>query len=87
MLNQSFVLTWTLAPFSEHGGLPPVVAFDYQGDTVYLSEVMLSQLLPNGSGFGTFEADAAMPVIQQGKQKDVLNVDPSKAVDPGWTLR
>ncbi|KAF9464261.1 hypothetical protein BDZ94DRAFT_1216732 [Collybia nuda] len=83
---EGFVATWTLAPFSEHGGLPPVVTFDYQGDTIYFSEVILSQLLPNGSGFGTFESTTTMPVAQQKEQKEI-KVDAAKTVDPGWTLR
>ncbi|KAJ3509093.1 hypothetical protein NLJ89_g5402 [Agrocybe chaxingu] len=60
---ENYALTWTLAPFSVHGGLPPVVTFQYGNDTVYFSEVILSQFLPNGSGFGTFETDTTLPSI------------------------
>jgi len=55
-------LVWTLAPFSVHGGLPPVVSFPWKNDAmIYFSEVVLSQLVTNGSGFGTFETAATAP--------------------------
>ncbi|KAF9464263.1 hypothetical protein BDZ94DRAFT_1289419 [Collybia nuda] len=82
---ESFLLTWTLSPSSENGGLPPVVTFDYHGDTVYFSEIILSQLLPNGSGFGTFDTIPPIPTPPS-KEKET-QVDAAKVVDPGWTLR
>ncbi|CAA7269011.1 unnamed protein product [Cyclocybe aegerita] len=66
---ENYALTWTLAPFSVHGGLPPVVIFQYGNDTVYFSEVILSQFLPNGNGFGTFETDTTLPSIDADPHK------------------
>ncbi|RDB19547.1 hypothetical protein Hypma_013386 [Hypsizygus marmoreus] len=81
-----FSLTWTLAPFSNHGSLPPVVSFQYKDDTVYFSETILSQLLPNGSGFGTFDSEATDPSIKLDKFKEITT-DASKDVEPGAILR
>jgi len=61
-MQRDAFLTWTLAPFSVHGGLPPVVSFPWQNNSmIYFSEVVLSQLVTNGSGFGTFETAATTP--------------------------
>ncbi|KAJ7727961.1 hypothetical protein B0H16DRAFT_1894321 [Mycena metata] len=59
-----FTLTWTLSPFSSHGALPPAISLEWQGDTVYFSETTRSQLLPGGSGFGTFEVNATAASIE-----------------------
>ncbi|KAF9526688.1 hypothetical protein CPB83DRAFT_769770 [Crepidotus variabilis] len=84
---ENYALTWTLAPFSTHGGLPPVVSFPWASentaasepalsprapvssanipdakpgnDMVYFAEVITNQLVPGGSGFGTFEDPTA----------------------------
>ncbi|KXN81637.1 hypothetical protein AN958_04098 [Leucoagaricus sp. SymC.cos] len=60
-----FRITWTIAPYSNRGGLPPVVEFPWKSvwdenkyDTIYFSETTQSQLQSNGSGFGTFITDA-----------------------------
>ncbi|KAG6886493.1 hypothetical protein C0992_003715 [Termitomyces sp. T32_za158] len=57
-------LTWTMAPFSTHGGLPPTVSFSWNNDTVYFAETIMSQLLPNGSGFGTFDMETSDPSLK-----------------------
>ncbi|KAF8890375.1 hypothetical protein BD779DRAFT_1610820 [Infundibulicybe gibba] len=87
-------LTWTLSPFSTHGGLPPVVSFkwdleDGESDDIYFSETVLSQLLPGGSGFGTFETATKLPEkeIKGGEKTKTTVNDPSKPVDPGNVLR
>ncbi|KDR76712.1 hypothetical protein GALMADRAFT_139606 [Galerina marginata CBS 339.88] len=51
---EDFTLTWTMAPFSMHGSMPPVVSFAWKNDTIYFSEVIPSQLVAGGAGFGTF---------------------------------
>ncbi|KAJ7122886.1 hypothetical protein C8R44DRAFT_156846 [Mycena epipterygia] len=61
-----FALTWTLSPFSSHGALPAAVSFPWENDTIYFSETTSSQLLPNGSGIGTFEINATAASIQTG---------------------
>ncbi|KNZ77671.1 hypothetical protein J132_04490 [Termitomyces sp. J132] len=71
---EDFALTWTMAPFSTHGGLPPVVSFSWGSDTIYFSETIMSQLLPNGSGFGTFDTETTDPS---------LNLSPSVNFDNG----
>ncbi|GLB33273.1 hypothetical protein LshimejAT787_0101570 [Lyophyllum shimeji] len=78
-----FALTWTLAPFSTHGGLPPVVSFDWNGDTVYFSETILSQLLSNGSGFGTFATETADPSLKLHSTTQPTG----DAIEPGAVLR
>uniref|UniRef100_A0A0W0EVF4 Uncharacterized protein n=1 Tax=Moniliophthora roreri TaxID=221103 RepID=A0A0W0EVF4_MONRR len=52
---KSFNLSWTISPFAALAELPPyVVLKDKSGEDVYFAEVTRSQLLPGGSGFGTF---------------------------------
>ncbi|KAF8883434.1 hypothetical protein BD779DRAFT_1443935 [Infundibulicybe gibba] len=91
---EDYSLTWTLSPFSTHGGLPPVVSFrwdleDGESDDIYFSETVLSQLLPGGSGFGTFETATKLPEkeIKGGEKTKATVNDPSKPVDPGNVLR
>lgn len=78
---------WTLAPFSNHGSLPPAITFQYQNDTVYFSATLVSQLLPNGSGFGTFDSDmmysSESPVRLQQVTADAQAAD----LEPGGILR
>ncbi|KAJ7499386.1 hypothetical protein FB451DRAFT_1205266 [Mycena latifolia] len=80
-----FTLTWTLSPFSSHGALPAAVSFSWENDTVYFSETTRSQLLPNGSGFGTFEVNATAASIQTDPAQEISN-DPDSA-DTGVLLR
>jgi hypothetical protein len=77
------------------GALPPAVGFKYQNDTIYFSETIAAQLLPNGSGFGTFNSkkhDRTLGVRTREDDRDAqledLTVDPTKAnVEPGSILR
>lgn len=91
-------ITWTLAPYSNHGGLPPVVDFQWdasgngsQVDTVYFSETTKSQLQPSGSGFGTFQTDA--PPSLENNSSDTLSTlragfSPGNIVrQPRWGIR
>ncbi|KAG6816867.1 hypothetical protein H0H87_002188 [Tephrocybe sp. NHM501043] len=81
---QNFALTWTMSPFSTHGGLPPVVSFNWNNDTIYFSETIISQLLPNGSGFGTFDSDtvdASLTINPTGE----VNEDPQELLDQSLT--
>ena len=76
-----------MAPFSVHGGLPPAVSFfwhdDTNGanDTIYFSETIMSQLLPNGSGFGTFDTSTTGPSLTS------VGVNNDTEVFPGSILR
>lgn len=70
LVSQDFRITWTLAPYSSHGGLPPVVEFPWrnpsnmsQSDSVYFSETTKSQLQPDGNGFGTFDTEVLTPSL------------------------
>jgi hypothetical protein len=84
-LPQNYRLTWTLAPFSSHGELPAVVELKWNNESVFFSEVILSQLVPGGSGFGTFDLNATAPSL------DVSSLDltaaPKVGVEPGSVLR
>ncbi|KAF8663578.1 hypothetical protein AX16_000922 [Volvariella volvacea WC 439] len=85
----NFALTWTMAPFSTHGGLPPVVSLQWENDTVYFSETIMSQLMPNGSGFGTFDTrttDASIDVDDQVVPARI-NINDRTAMEPGVMLR
>ncbi|TFK43069.1 hypothetical protein BDQ12DRAFT_596142 [Crucibulum laeve] len=85
---ESFIFTWTLSPFSTHGGLPPVVTFEHEGDTVYFSETILSQLLPGGSGFGTFDDNSTAASTDVNPTINSIKVsDPTAGVEPGSILR
>ncbi|KAJ7727962.1 hypothetical protein B0H16DRAFT_1894322 [Mycena metata] len=89
VFSQDFTLTWTLSPFSSHGALPPAISLEWQGDTVYFSETTRSQLLPGGSGFGTFEVNATAPSIETDpSQSTTSSTTPSgKTIDSGMILR
>ncbi|KAG6915381.1 hypothetical protein DXG01_011753 [Tephrocybe rancida] len=82
---ENFALTWTMSPFSTHGGLPPVVSFAWNNDTVYSSETITSQLLPNGSGFGAFDSDATDPSLKINPVMD-YSIE-AQEVFPGAVLR
>ncbi|KAF8811878.1 hypothetical protein BYT27DRAFT_7088549 [Phlegmacium glaucopus] len=85
---ENFLITWTLAPFSSHGGLPAVVSFQWKNDSVYFSEVILPQLLPNGSGFGTFDTASTAPSINVNTSlSQTATSVPSTGVEVGSVLR
>ncbi|KAF8811858.1 hypothetical protein BYT27DRAFT_7088513 [Phlegmacium glaucopus] len=85
---ENFLITWTLAPFSSHGSLPAVVSFEWNNDPVYFSEVIFSQLLPNGSGFGTFDTASTAPSINVNTSLlQTANSVPSTGVEVGSVLR
>jgi hypothetical protein len=70
-----------------------VASFPWDNDTVYFAETILSQLQPNGTGFGTFEMDSnatTVPKVGFGGSEpgNALNARAlSQAVDPGVILR
>jgi hypothetical protein len=83
---------WALAPFTDHGGLPPAVSFQWNNDTVYFAEITPSQLQPDGTGFGTFELNSnttTIPVKFGGSEPgNALNAHGiPKTIDPGAILR
>ncbi|KDR76711.1 hypothetical protein GALMADRAFT_225654 [Galerina marginata CBS 339.88] len=82
----NYALTWTLAPFSTHGSLPPAVSFAWKNDSVFFSEVILSQLVPGGSGFGTFQPDTTSPTLDLNAE-NLSGTDPSVGAAPGAVLR
>ncbi|KAJ7163791.1 hypothetical protein C8R43DRAFT_1122758 [Mycena crocata] len=55
-------------------------------DTIYFSETIRSQLLPNGSGFGTFEVNATAASIETNPGQEVSS-EAGKSVDAGVLLR
>ncbi|KAG5651675.1 hypothetical protein H0H81_007836 [Sphagnurus paluster] len=70
---QDYALTWTLQPFTTNGGLPPVISFQFnETDTVYFSEVVTSQLIPGGNGFGDFGTQWVEVSTGIDKTKEVL---------------
>ncbi|KAF8164850.1 hypothetical protein B0H34DRAFT_648623 [Crassisporium funariophilum] len=80
----NYILTWTLAPFSSHGSLPAVRSFQWNDDQVFFSEVALSQLVPGGSGFGTFKTDTIEPTLDLNASQAIKA---SVGVEPGSVLR
>ncbi|KAJ7047805.1 hypothetical protein C8F04DRAFT_1060170 [Mycena alexandri] len=83
-----FTLTWTLSPFSSHGALPPAVSLEWEEDTVYFSETTRSQLLPGGSGFGTFEYNTTAASIETDSQSPSSSTTASgQIIDSGMILR
>ena len=86
ILQQNFALTWTLAPFSSHGELPPVVSLNWKNESVFFSEVVPSQLVPGGSGFGTFDLTATAPSLDTNSQ-DLIVPKPTVEVETGSVLR
>jgi len=85
-LQQNYALTWTLAPFSSHGELPPVVSLKWKDESVFFSEVVLSQLVPGGSGFGTFNLTAMAPSLDINSQ-DLMVAKPTVEVETSSVLR
>ncbi|KAK7039233.1 hypothetical protein VNI00_010138 [Paramarasmius palmivorus] len=82
---KSFQLTWTISPFAALAELPPyVVLKDGRGEDVYFAEVTRSQLLPDGSGFGTFA-----PNVTRGTRPDEFKSNDLKSAQalPGNILR
>jgi len=85
-LQQNYALTWTLAPFSSHGELPPVVSLNWNNESVFFSEVFFSQLIPGGSGFGTFDLTATAPSLDINSQ-DLMVTKSIVEVETGSVLR
>jgi hypothetical protein len=79
-------VTWTLAPFSSHGKLPVVLSLNWKNESVFFSEVILSQLIPGGSGFGTFDLTATVPSLDIDSQ-DLMAAAPKVGVETGSVLR
>ena len=48
-----------MAPFSSHGELPTVLSLNWENKSVFFSEIIPSQLIPGGSGFGNFNLTGA----------------------------
>lgn len=84
--NQDFALTWTLSPFSAHGSLPSAISFPFGNESVYFAETTQSQLLPKGSGFGTFDTSTTAPSIELDSNA-ALSDNSGNSVDPGSLLR
>jgi hypothetical protein len=85
-LQQNYVLTWTLAPFSSHGELPAVVSLKWKNESVFFSEVIHSQLIPSGSGFGTFNLTATAPSLDIDSQH-LMVTTPKVGVETASVLR
>ncbi|KAL0949015.1 hypothetical protein HGRIS_009111 [Hohenbuehelia grisea] len=83
----NFRLTWTISPFSTHGGLPPPISFPWEEDSVFFSETTRSQLLPNGSGFGTFDANTTAPTINTKPDGSNWGSGSPESVSPGQVIR
>ncbi|KAG5639156.1 hypothetical protein H0H81_006415 [Sphagnurus paluster] len=82
----NYILTWTLSPSSTHGGLPPVVSFNWQNDTVHFAEIITSQLLADGSGFGTFDTESKNASTSEPNMNEMTTMDKAKQVIPGAIL-
>jgi len=79
-------VTWTLAPFSSHGELPVVLSLNWKNESVFFSEVILSQLISGGSGFGTFDPTATAPSLDINSQ-DLMAAGPTVGVETSSVLR
>ncbi|KAF9778318.1 hypothetical protein BJ322DRAFT_492827 [Thelephora terrestris] len=67
---QSFAQTWTLLPY---GRTPPdTVEFAQNNDTVYFAQPTLSQLVPGGSGSGTFNVNQTASLDLGNNPNDTL---------------
>ena len=86
ILQQNYVLTWTLPPFSSHGQLPVVLSLNWKSEPVFFSEVIPSQLIPGGSGFGTFDPTATAPSLDIDSQ-DPMVTAPKVGAETGSVLR
>lgn len=94
---RTFELTWTLSPFNSHGTLPAPIKFPWGTDMVYFAEVSRSQLLPNGTGLGTFDDKAMDPFLgtvdpngvdSQREWKDGVGEQPGSLLRfPRWGVR
>ena len=94
ILEQNYALTWTLSPFSQNGyQAPSAVTLQYNDDSIFFAETILSQLLPNGTGFGTFDTEEASWAEANGGPMSpstlqaVTGNPTSGNVEPGSTLR
>ncbi|KDQ10056.1 hypothetical protein BOTBODRAFT_178430 [Botryobasidium botryosum FD-172 SS1] len=57
---QNAALSWTLKSVAASLDLPQAITFPWNNDPIYFSEALASQLLPNGTGFGTFDNSAGL---------------------------
>ena len=95
ILEQNYALTWTLSPFSQNGyQAPSAVTLRYNDDSVFFAETVISQLLPNGSGFGTFDTERSSwaeeangGLVSRSTLQAVAGNQTSGKVAPGSTLR
>ncbi|KAF9021430.1 hypothetical protein BDZ89DRAFT_1071387 [Hymenopellis radicata] len=84
IFENQWAITWTLAPFSTHGSLPPAISYPWEGDMVYFSEAISSQFREGGSGFGTFKEETTTPSLDA---QDTKEVSATVTVNPGSLLR
>ncbi|KAG6828760.1 hypothetical protein H0H92_006839 [Tricholoma furcatifolium] len=83
---QNYALTWTMSSFSAYGGLPSVSSFAWNNYTVFFSETTTSQLLPNGSGLGTFDSATMVPSLQTSSTTGSGSAMPDQ-INPGSVIR
>ncbi|PPQ76278.1 hypothetical protein CVT26_009714 [Gymnopilus dilepis] len=55
---ENFLLTCPMSPSFSSSSLPSAVQVQWGDDTVYFAEVLPGQLVPGGSGLGTFTVDS-----------------------------
>ncbi|KAF7433505.1 hypothetical protein PC9H_005461 [Pleurotus ostreatus] len=82
-----YSITWTISPFSEHGGMPSTVSFPWEGDTVYFSESIRAQFLPNGSGFGRLDSNISLPLVAVANSTEEMQRAAATTVDSGALIR
>lgn len=85
--TQDYSITWTISPFSEHGGMPSTVSFPWEGDTVYFSESIRAQFLPNGSGFGRLDSNISLPLVAVANSTEEMQRAAATTVDSGALIR
>ncbi|KAG5635173.1 hypothetical protein H0H81_012145 [Sphagnurus paluster] len=78
-------VTWTLASSSTRT-LPPPIALDWNNDTVYFSEVVLSQLVPGGKGLGTFDSNSFASAQNLEKPSNLTVEENIQETTPGAIL-
>lgn len=86
---ESFVSTWTLAPFASSDSQAPATSFTWEGDKVYFAEATREQLGPDGIGRGTFELNTTESDL---RRRDTITggrgpVAESQTSKPGVVLR
>lgn len=76
-----------MAPFSARSSLPSTISFPWNNDTVYFSEIVLSQLISGGSGYGTFAVDMISAPDDVKAEVIVEEMQGAQDVNPGSLLR